>query len=288
MKSARTGNDYRRKIKSREELAAIIGPRPRAQTVIMCHGTFDLVHPGHIRHLMYAKAKADVLIASLTGDDYITKANFRPFVPQELRAMNLAAREIVDYVLIDHSATPIDSLQTLQPDFFAKGYEYTERGLHPQTRVEVETLNSYGGEILFTPGDIVFSSSAFIESGLPALAIEKLGTLMESEGVTCPALREAVQKFRGVRVHVVGDTIVDTHTQCTTINTGSVKTPTLSVKYERHADFAGAAAVVAGHLAAAGARVRFSTVLGGDALKDFVIREVTKAGVEGDFVIDVT
>lgn len=288
MKKTVSENDFRRKIKTREELAAIIGPRPRKKTVIMCHGTFDLVHPGHIRHLMYAKSKADILVASLTGDDFITKANFRPFVPQELRAMNLAALEIVDYVLIDHNATPIDTLRRLQPDYFAKGYEYTESGLNPKTREELEALNSYGGDIIFTPGDIVFSSSAFIESGLPGIATEKLGTLMESEGVTFQTLRDALEKFKGIRVHVIGDTIVDTYTHCTTINSGSVKTPTLSVKYERHADFAGAAAVVSRHLAAAGARVRFSSVLGNDALKDFVINEVTKAGVEADFVIDPT
>src|SRR5262245_33431835 len=100
--------DYRRKIMTREELRVAIGPRPRAKTVTMCHGTFDLVHPGHVRHLMYAKSKADLLIASLTADAHINKANFRPFVPQELRAMNLAALECVDLVVIDENPTPIE------------------------------------------------------------------------------------------------------------------------------------------------------------------------------------
>ncbi|WP_141678709.1 adenylyltransferase/cytidyltransferase family protein, partial [Acinetobacter baumannii] len=66
------------------EIAALIGRRPRARKVIMCHGTFDVVHPGHVRHLLYAKSKGDILIASLTADAHILKANFRPFVPQEL------------------------------------------------------------------------------------------------------------------------------------------------------------------------------------------------------------
>jgi cytidyltransferase-like protein len=67
-------NDYRRKIKTREELRQLIGPRPRQKSVIMCHGTFDLVHPGHVRHLMYARSKGDLLIASLTCDSHISKA----------------------------------------------------------------------------------------------------------------------------------------------------------------------------------------------------------------------
>ena len=95
------GGNYRRKIKTVEELCDVIGSRPRAKKVIMCHGVFDLVHPGHIRHLLYAKEKADILVASLTADAYITKAQYRPFVPQELRALNLAALEMVDFVVID-------------------------------------------------------------------------------------------------------------------------------------------------------------------------------------------
>ena len=74
-------NDFRRKIKTREELRSAIGARPRSKSVIMCHGTFDLVHPGHIRHLMYAKSKADILIASLTSDAHINKANRRTCGP---------------------------------------------------------------------------------------------------------------------------------------------------------------------------------------------------------------
>ena len=47
----RLAGDYRRKIKTVDELCSVLGPRPRKHTVVMCHGVFDLVHPGHIRHL---------------------------------------------------------------------------------------------------------------------------------------------------------------------------------------------------------------------------------------------
>src|SRR5476651_1314856 len=113
------------KIKTAEQIAAAIGAPPRAKKVIMCHGTFDVVHPGHVRHLLYAKTKADVLIASLTADEHIKKGNMRPYVPEDLRAINLAALEMVDYVVVDRDETPLRNLALIQPDFFAKGYEYT-------------------------------------------------------------------------------------------------------------------------------------------------------------------
>ena len=73
-----------RKIKTVEQLCTIIGERPRQAKVIMCHGTFDVVHPGHIRHLRYAKSKTDILVASITSDEFINKGAYRPFVPEEL------------------------------------------------------------------------------------------------------------------------------------------------------------------------------------------------------------
>ena len=147
---------YRHKIKTPHELREVFGAPPRRNKVIMCHGVFDIVHPGHVRHLLYAKSKADALICSLTADRHIDKGKYRPHVPQDLRAINLAAFEMVDYVVIDENATPLDNLRIIQPDYFAKGYEYTATGdLHPNTQEELEVVQAYGGELLFTPGDIV-------------------------------------------------------------------------------------------------------------------------------------
>lgn len=280
-------NNFKRKIKTPAEVLEIIGPRPRKKKMIMCHGVFDLVHPGHVQHLMYAKSKADILVASLTSDAHVAKANFRPYVPEELRAMNLAALEVIDYVIIDRNPTPLENIRSLQPDYFAKGYEYSESGVHPKTREEMATLESYGGEVIFTPGDVVYSSSAFIEVGPPKISAEKLVTLMESEGVTFATLREALAGFNNVHVHVVGDTIVDSYTYCTLIG-GTAKTPTFSVKYERQVDFTGGAGVVSKHMKKAGARVHFSTVLGDDDMGRFVLEDLEQSGVECRAIVDHT
>jgi rfaE bifunctional protein kinase chain/domain/rfaE bifunctional protein nucleotidyltransferase chain/domain len=278
---------FERKIKTAAALKQLLGPPPRKRKVIMCHGTFDLVHPGHIRHLIYAKSKADILVASLTSDAHIEKANHRPFVPQELRAMNLAALEVVDYVVIDPNAKPLENLQIVQPDYFAKGYEYSQGGIHPKTLEEKEVVEAYGGELLFTPGDIVYSSSAIIETSPPNLAHHKLSSLMDAEGITFEDLRAAVRSLHGIRVHVVGDTIVDSYTYCTLIG-GNTKTPTFSVRFERQVDYVGGAGIVAKHMKKANADVTFTTVLGNDALKDFVVNDLEAHGVRCNVIVDPT
>jgi rfaE bifunctional protein kinase chain/domain len=278
---------FSHKIKNVEQLCETIGPRPRKHKVIMCHGTFDVVHPGHIRHLLYAKTKADILVASLTADVHIMKGNMRPYVPEDLRAINLAALEMVDYVLIDRDATPLKNLALVQPDYFAKGYEYTAGQIHPKTQEEMKVLESYGGEVIFTPGDIVYSSSALIELEPPNIGVEKLMMLMQGEGVTFKDLREALDKLKGLHAHVVGDTIVDSYTYTSMIG-GMTKTPTISVRFEKKMDYVGGAGVVAKHLRAAGAEVTFSTVLGNDAYKSFVLDDLATYGVHCLPIIDET
>lgn len=276
---------YAHKIKTPEQLRDILGPMPRARRAIMCHGVFDVVHPGHLRHLIYAKGKADILIASITADRHITKGLHRPHVPQDLRALNLAAFELIDYVVIDPNATPIDNIRIIQPDFLAKGYEYTANGLPPKTAEEAEVLRSYGGDIIFTPGDIVYSSSKLINLKAPDLKLEKLQIFMERQGTTFDALRRTLDALAGHRLHVVGDTIVDTYTNCTMIG-GQTKTPTMSVLFESRTDYVGGAGIVAKHCRAAGAEVTFSTVLGADAHRDFVIDDLQAAGIDVKATID--
>lgn len=275
------------KIKTREELRETIGPYPRERKVIMCHGVFDVVHPGHMRHLIYAKNKADILIASLTADKHIEKGLYRPHVPQDLRAANLAAFEVVDYVIIDENAKPLKNIKYLQPDYYAKGFEYVSNGMAPKTAEEGSVLDSYGGEIIFTPGDIVYSSSSLIDMAPPELKIDKLMSVMERHDVTFDGLRKTLEGMPSKTVHVVGDTIIDSLTQCAMIG-GQTKTPTMSVLFENKTDYIGGAGIVAKHLRSAGADVKFSTVLGQDALAEFALNGLRDFDVEVLPVIDST
>ncbi len=278
---------FNEKIKTIDELVDVVGTPPRQKKVIMCHGTFDVVHPGHIRHLIYAHEKADILVVSLTGDEHIKKANNRPYVPEELRAINLAALEMVDYVVVDRNAKPLENIASLKPDLFAKGYEYNADRLHPSSREELEVLQSYGGDFIFTPGDVVYSSSAIIDSGPPNISVEKLWTVMSAESLSFGDLRRMLGDLEGVKVHVVGDVIVDSYVHTVLIG-GNTKTPTFSVRYESQDDYVGGAGIVAKHLRAANADVTLTTILGRDSWTDFVIDDLESAGVKVNAIVDET
>ncbi len=278
---------YKHKIKNDKELISLIGSLPRKKKVILCHGVFDVVHPGHVRHLAYAKTKADILVVSITTDKFIKKGVYRPHIPEGLRALNLAALEMVDYVIIDKEAKPLKNLKLFKPDFFAKGFEYTSSGLPEATIEESEIVQSYGGEMIYTPGDVVYSSSKFLDLYLPKVQIEKLILLMKYNNISFDDLRKTLKSLKNYHVHVVGDTIIDSYTRTNFIG-GQTKTPTLSVLRLGQDDYIGGAGIVSQHLKAAGAQVTFSTVLGNDNLKDFVINELQASGINTNIIIDPT
>ena len=137
-------SQYSKKIINIKKLKSIVGNSPRKKKIILCHGNFNVVHPGHIRHLIYAKTKADILAVSITADRYVEKGIYSPFVPENLRALNLAAFEMVDYVIIDKAITPLKNIQIIKPNFFAKGFEYTSKGLPQATSEELSVVKKNG------------------------------------------------------------------------------------------------------------------------------------------------
>lgn len=278
-------NKYSHKIVSNKELIKKINKFPRKEKIILCHGVFDVVHPGHVRHLAFAKTKAKILVVSITCDKHIKKGIYRPHIPEKIRASNLAAFEMVDYVLIDSNATPLKNLLSLKPDFFGKGFEYSSVGLPKATQEEKKIVESYGGKLIFTPGDVVFSSSKFLNQSLPNLQFEKLISLMNHNNIKFDNLRDILKKFKTKKIHILGDTIIDTYTRGSFIG-GQTKTPTFSILYENHENYVGGAGIVAQHLSSAGAKVTFSTMLGDDQLKKLALKTLIKSKIKTNAYID--
>ena len=106
-----------RKIHSLEHLLSLRAQaRATGRTVVHCHGCFDIVHPGHIQHLQYARSLGDALIVSVSADTHVAKGVDRPLIPDDLRAASLAALECVDWVYVNPDPTAAELLEQLRPD----------------------------------------------------------------------------------------------------------------------------------------------------------------------------
>lgn len=269
---------HRAKILSAEQLQKKLCPRPAGTAVVLCCGVFDVVHPGHLRHLVYARERADVLVCAVTSDRHVSKGPTRPHVPQELRAASLAMLDIVDHVVIWDEASPEALISAIRPDYYAKGFEYAPDCRESHPIAEVAAVEAYGGEVLYTPGDVVYSSTEILVRHAPDLRWDLLASLMRERDLTFDSLRSTVGALGGQCMHVVGDAIVDALLHCALIGTNA-KTPTISVCRGSRELFSGGAAVVARHARAAGAVVNLTTVLGRDDAAAFLVDDLRACGI---------
>jgi len=130
--------------------------------IVLCHGCFDLMHPGHIKHFQAAKKFGDVLVVTVTPDVCVDKGPGRPAFDQQLRSESIAALECVDYVSINRWPTAEETLRLLRPDIYVKGQEF--ENLEDKTgkvQKEMEVVREIGAEIKFTH-EVVFSSTQLL------------------------------------------------------------------------------------------------------------------------------
>ena len=137
--------------------------KSQGKKIVHCHGCFDVMHPGHIKYFQASKKMGDVLVVTLTPDQFVDKGPDRPVFDQSLRAESIAALECVDYVAINRWSTAEETLRLLLPDYYVKGQEFEK--LQDKTgkiQKEVEVVKEIKAEMRFTH-EIVFSSSKLIK-----------------------------------------------------------------------------------------------------------------------------
>lgn len=255
--------------------------RSQGQRIAMCHGVFDLLHPGHLRHLASAKALADVLVVSVTADRFVNKGPGRPAFNEALRAEALASLVAVDYVLITPDATALPAIAAIRPDFYVKGGDYADESSDAtgNIRRERELVESFGGRLVHTD-EIVFSSSQLINRYLPQhteAATEWLARLRDKYSIE--DVLGWLDRIAELRVVVVGETIIDAYTQCEALGKSS-KDPVLCFSRGESVEHAGGILAIAGHCRGLGAS---TTVVTGMNRRDFEgpgIQVLRDAGVQ--------
>ncbi len=158
--------EFINKLKTPEELEMLVADLKReGKKIVHCHGCFDLIHPGHIRQFNEAKKYGDVLIVSLTADEFVKKGPHRPFFKEDARAEIICSLASVDLVTIDRNYSSTNLIERLKPDFYVKGKDTDPE--NPGLLKEKATVEAHGGKLVFTPivneMETKYASTAFIE-----------------------------------------------------------------------------------------------------------------------------
>jgi rfaE bifunctional protein nucleotidyltransferase chain/domain len=241
----------RNKIRSIAELGEISArAKAEGRKVVLCHGVFDLLHMGHVRHLEAARREGHVLFVTLTADKHVNKGPGRPVFTEQLRAEMIGSVEYVDWVGINEAPSAEPVLQAIKPDIYVKGSDYKNPGEDVTGRIvsEQEVVEAHGGKIVFTD-DIVFSSSALINQHLgiyePTLQAY-LGRLRD-EGRQ-QQLLDAIERLRDLKVVVIGDAIIDEYQYVQPMGR-SAKENMIATLFQEREVFAGGVFAAANHVA---------------------------------------
>lgn len=278
-------NRFREKIKTLDELEEIIQQlKAQGKTVVHCHGVFDLMHPGHIRHLGAAKEIGDVLVVTVTPDEYVGKGPGRPIFNQHLRTETIAAIQSVDYVAVNKWPTAVKTIEKLKPHVYAKGSEYAapENDLTGGIIHEEDAVKSIGGRIIFTD-EITFSSTELINRHLDVFN-DEVKNFLEDFRKRHPAseIVDLLKSIRDMKVLVVGETIIDEYHYCKAIGKPA-KEAILATKYISEETFAGGIIAVVNHLAGFCDNVHLVSCLGTLDTKEKFILNHLKPHIEPKF-----
>jgi len=270
------------KVKTIADLEHVVrGLKGEGKKIVLCHGVFDLLHIGHIRHFEEARRMGDTLVVTVTRDEHVNKGPHRPAFAHELRVEAIAALKSVDYVAINEWPHAVETIKRLQPHIYVKGPDYKNaaQDITGTILAEADAVRSVGGEIRFTD-DITFSSSNLLNRHLPVLppgVMDYLECFRRKH--SADEVLSWFERASSLRPVVVGEAIIDEYIFCDAIGK-STKDPVLAALQKRVETYAGGSLAIANHLAGLCREVTLVTQLGDRDRGENCVRGKLKSNVE--------
>jgi len=245
---------------------------------VFVSGDFNILHPGHLRLLKFAKESGHYLIVGVNSDAISDKG-----ISQDIRLESIEATSYVDEAFI-LDIPAVKYIKKSKPDIVVKGKEH-ELKENP----ELDILAEYGGKLLFSSGEIGFSSMDLLKKEFLSLSnnVNHSSNFIKRHDMNLETLKNIIEKFSSLKVLVIGDTIVDEYITCEPLGM-SQEDPTIVVSPLATNKFIGGAAIVASHARTLGAEVKFISVVGADENKNYVQNGLEDLGIETTLFSDST
>ena len=245
---------------------------------VLVTGNFNVLHPGHIRLLKFAKSFEKRLIVGVNSDEF---AGGLVDSSEILRKEAVSSIDIVDECFLVNE--PIDIfIKRHKPTIIVKGKEY-EKEYNP----ELQALRKYGGQLIFNSGDIGSTAHTSLKTQNDKLASARvaISSFMTKHKIKKGHLLRILNKFASKKICIIGDLIVDEYVDCFPLGM-SREEPCIVVSPQESRRFLGGAAIVAAHSSTLGAKANFLSVAGNDEVRDFAATNLENFGVDYKFMID--
>lgn len=245
-------------------LAKIVSKqKAKGKKIALCHGVFDLLHIGHIKHFKEAKSLTDTLIVTITSDKYVNKGPNRPAFDEQNRVEAIAALDNVDFVALNRDATALPAIEKLKPHIYCKGPDYKlhKNDISGVIKKEINAVRKIGGKTVYTK-DVTFSSSKLINALSDIHSIEQKLILKKiKKKYTFAKVKSLYDSFKKLKVLVIGETIIDQYYFCEALGK-SGKEPVLVLRGLKEEEYLGGAAAISRHLSQFCNKITLLTMLG--------------------------
>ena len=101
---------------------------------------------GILNILKKQKKNCDILVISLTSDEYVKKGPSQPYNSETKRAAILQSLETCNYTFINKSLTASEVIKSLKPNFYFKGQDYLEKILQITSKKEIGEVKKNRGK----------------------------------------------------------------------------------------------------------------------------------------------
>ena len=230
--------------------------------IVHCHGVFDLLHIGHLKHFESAKKYGDILIVSLTSNKFVFKGVNRPYFDEQERLEALASIEVIDFVVLNNYPDSIDIIKKIKPHYYCKGPDYGS--LENKSRSTFDNNKNFvneqkickkiGCEIKLT-SDIKFSSSKIINEKLFNFSnLENPFISSVKKKYTLKNIEKKIDDLSTLNFMVIGEPIVDTYLFSDSLGV-SVKSSIVSTRLIQEENYMGGSFAVAEMLSKLGCSV---------------------------------
>ena len=248
--------------------------------IAFVYGNFNIFHPGHLRLLKFAKESSDYLIVGVNSDKLANNSNL---LEEDIRLESIKSTSYVDEVFLLNEDV-LEYIKRKKPDILVKGKEFENR-YNP----EEEIMKTYGGKILFSSGEIGFSSLNLLQKDfeISFLNLSHDNNFIKRHKIEKTKLIDCINRFSDLNILVIGDTIIDEYITCDAIGM-SQEDPTIVVTPISNKKFIGGAAIVASHAKTLGSNVSYMSVLGNDENYEFTHDYLTSLGINTYLLKDST
>ena len=254
--------------------------------IVLCYGHFDLIHPGHLRYLQYAKTLANNLVVALMSDKELNGENQKSYLEDE-RAESVANLQIVDHVIVLNNELTLDCLiDIVKPKVLVLGKEF-EQNQSEQINLAVNAVKNHG-KIVFHAGETHYFNANLLFKNVVDIEVNsknQLNKICKNYKITLRDIQKKLSNFSNSELVVIGDTIVDNYVACDAIGM-SAEAPVLVVKELENREFIGGAAIVASHVAALGAKCHYISVVGEDDQSNMVSKSLIGQNIGIDLIVD--